>query len=58
MTRFIAQLNDGSFINIPANSMAFDNNSILVYHESFLVAYLDVAAVVVAHLSDKAGEAK
>lgn len=53
MTRFIAQLNDGSFLNIPADTMQIDGTSMTVYNGGKLVAYLDMSTVLCAHLSDK-----
>jgi hypothetical protein len=54
VTKFIAQLNDGSFININADEMVLEDTSIRVFRSGKLVAYLDVGACIVAHLSEKA----
>lgn len=54
MTRFIAQLNDGSFVNILADEMKMGDNCITVFRDGKLVAFLDVGVVLTAHLSEKA----
>ena len=46
MKKFIAQLNDNSFINIYADGY------ITVYHGGNLVAFLDVSTVLCAYLSE------
>lgn len=52
MKRFISQLRDGSFINIPADTMEVEKDSILVvYAEKKLVAIVDIDCMVSAHLS-------
>lgn len=53
MTRFIAQLNGESFINIPADEMQFDGAYIAVYRQKNLVALLDVGVVLSAYISEK-----
>lgn len=53
MKRFVAQLNDGGYINIPAESMSLDDVYIKVYHNGELVAFLDVSVVLCAHVSEK-----
>lgn len=55
MKRFIATLNGGSFINIPADRMVFnhDSNMVMVYNGQALVACVDVSVVITAHISDK-----
>jgi hypothetical protein len=53
MTRFIAQLNGESFINIPADEMLFDGAYIAVYRQKNLVALLDVGVVLSAYISEK-----
>ena len=53
MKRFIAQLNDGNFINIPADSMKLLDCYITVYSGLTLVAFVDVSTVLCAHISDK-----
>lgn len=56
MKRFIAQLRDGSFINIPADSMAKEESTLLVYADNRLVAVVDIDCTVSAHLSGEKGE--
>ena len=53
MKRFVAQLNDGSFINIRADKMELVDNSIRVYCSDELVGYVDVSCVLTAHFSEK-----
>lgn len=50
MKRFVAQLNDGSYINVPADTMQILDNAILVRCGSELVAYVDLGAIVSAHI--------
>lgn len=50
MKRFIAVLNDGSFINISASRMELTEDIITVYDGNELVAYLDTSAVIAAHI--------
>ena len=52
MKKFIAQLNDNSFINIYADEMKLDDNHITVYNGGKLVAFLDVSTVLCAYLSE------
>ena len=54
MKKFIAQLNDCSFINISADEMMLEDNCIRVYCEGKLVAFLDVSIILSAYLSEKA----
>lgn len=53
MNRFYAQLNDGSFVNVSASEMVLEDNSIRVYRDGKLVAFLDISVVLSAHLSEK-----
>lgn len=53
MKRFIAILNDNSFINIPATRMELKENSIIVWEENDLVAFVDVSVILCAHISEK-----
>lgn len=50
MKRFIAVLNDGSFINISASRMELTEDIIIVWDGAELVAYLDTSAVIAAHI--------
>lgn len=53
MRKFIAQLNGGDYVNIPADEMKLQDGEITVYRNGELVAYLDTGVVLVAHISDK-----
>lgn len=53
MTRFTAQLNDMSYINVKADRMELIDNMIYVRDGNNLVAIIDISAVVAAHLSEK-----
>ena len=56
MKRFIALLNDGSFVNVPATRMEIVDDSIRVWDGGDLVAYLDVGVVLSAHMSERKQE--
>lgn len=54
MKKFIAQLRDGSYINIPADTMEVEReNWLAVYADKRLVAIVDVDCLVSAHLSSE-----
>lgn len=53
MKRFIAQLDDGSHINVPADHMEVKDNAIYVRNGQELVAWLDIGCVATAHMSEK-----
>lgn len=53
MKRFIAILNDGSFINVPATRMAISEETIVAFDGECPVAYVDVGFTLTAHLSDR-----
>ena len=53
MRRFIATLNDGSFINIPATKMKLVEDMVQVYEYDDLIALVDISAVVTAHMSER-----
>lgn len=53
MKKFIAQLNGGDFINIPADEMKLEDDVIAVYCNGKLVAWLDTGVILCAHLSGK-----
>lgn len=57
MKRIIVQLNDGSHINIPADRMERDGDYLIAFSGDKMVAFLDVSAVVVAHMSEKVAAA-
>lgn len=56
MKRFIAVLNDGSFINVPATRMEVVNDSIIAYDGNTTVAYADIGFTLTAHISDRKDE--
>lgn len=56
MKRFVAQLNDTSFVNVAADSMRLEDNALCVYAGDQLVAYLDTSCVLCAHLSERCCE--
>ncbi len=59
MKRFIAILNDGSFVNVPATRMEINDTSIIAYDGDKIVAYTDMGFTLTAHISDrKDNEAK
>lgn len=53
MKRFVAQLNGGDYINIPADRMEINDSFILAYQGNSLVAVLDVSVVLSAHIGEK-----
>jgi hypothetical protein len=53
MKRFVAVLNDCSFINIPASHMEKEDNALLVWNENNLVAYIETGAVISAHIGER-----
>ena len=54
MKRFIATLNDGSFINVPATRMEItEGESIIVYNGNDLVAYVAIGFALAARIEDK-----
>ena len=53
MKRFVATLNDMSYINTPADRMEVRDNMIWVWDGSQLVAMVDVSAVICAHVSER-----
>lgn len=57
MTRFIAELNGGDHINIPADRMEMQEEGgvLMVYRGQELVAFVDLSAVVTAHISERSG---
>ena len=48
-------MNDGSFINVEATRMEIVDDAIHVYQDKDLVAYVDLCAVVHAHISERGG---
>lgn len=57
MKRIIVQLNDGSHINIPADRMERDGDYLIAFSGDKMVAFIDVSAVIVAHMSEKGAAA-
>ena len=55
MKRFTVTMNDGSFINVEATRMEIVDDAIHVYQDKDLVAYVDLCAVVHAHISERGG---
>ena len=53
MKRFIAQLNDMSFINIQADRMELVDNMLHVWSGGGLVAIVDISCIVSAHIREK-----
>jgi len=53
MKRFVAQLNDGSYVNISADRMEIEDCAIRVYCAGELVAFLDISCVLVARMDDR-----
>ena len=58
MKRFIAVLNDGSFINVPATRMEIKDEAILVYDGTEVVVYADVGFTLSAYISDRKDDGK
>ena len=54
MRRFVAQLNGGEYMNIPADSMEVIDSMVYAYRDGKLVALVELTAVITAHLSEKA----
>ena len=52
MKRFVANLNDGSFVNVTADRMQIQDNGIFVYCGQEPVAYLDISCVLMARLDE------
>lgn len=53
MRRFIAILNDGSFINVPATKMVITDDNIIAYNGNEVVAYADIGFTLTAHIRDR-----
>ena len=53
MKRFIAILNDGSFVNVPATRMEIKGDEIIAYDRDQVVAYADKGFTLTAHISDR-----
>ena len=48
MNRFIVQLNDGGFMNIPADRMELKENFLFAWRGTELIAMVDISAVICA----------
>lgn len=53
MKRITILLNGGEHVNIPADRMEMAENALLAWNGTELVAYVDIGAVICAHLSEK-----
>lgn len=53
MNRFVAILNGGESINIPAERMVKEDNYLYVWRGDKMVAIVDISAVVCAYISEK-----
>lgn len=52
MSKFVAQLNDGSYINTPADTMVVKENMLFAYKEGKLVALVDLGAQISARIEN------
>ena len=50
--RFVATLNDQSFINVPADRMEVRENLLWVWNGKNLVAMVEITAIICARLSE------
>ena len=53
MKRFIAELNDNSYVNITADRMVLEDETIRVFCEGELVAFLDISCVLIARMDER-----
>ena len=53
MKIFTAILNDGAYINVEATRMELTEIAVIVYNGNEPVAYIDLGAVISAHISGK-----
>ena len=53
MKRCNIVLNGGSYINVAADRMEKEENMIYVWDENSLVAVVDIAVILSAHISEK-----
>lgn len=53
MKRFIAILNDQSYVNVSATRMEMVDNAIRVWNGDELVAFIDVSVILSAHISER-----
>ena len=52
MKKFIAMLNDGSYVNISADEMKYEGEYVFAYDHGYLVAMLDVSVVLTAYIRE------
>lgn len=53
MKRFNAFMNDGTYINVAATRMELVENTIRVWNDNEFVAFVDISAVLTAHISER-----
>lgn len=53
MKKFVTILNDGSHINVEATRMELTEIAVIAYNGNEPVAYIDLGAVISAHISGK-----
>lgn len=53
MKRFIAILNDSSYVNVPADRMTISDDGIIAWDGENPVAYVDIGFALTAHISDR-----
>ena len=56
MTKFIAWLNDGSYINVKADRMIKEDNMLYAHNGGELVAAVEIDAVIAAYLGERKEE--
>lgn len=52
MKRFVALLNDSSYINITADEMKYEGEYVFAYDNGYLVAMLDISVVLTAYIRE------
>ena len=52
MARFVANINDGSYINLSATKMDIKEDMIYVYNEDRLVALVDNSVILTARIDE------
>ena len=52
MARFVANINDGSYINLSATKMDIKEDMIYVYNEDRLVALVDISVILTARIDE------
>lgn len=51
--RFVAHLNDGSYINVPADRMEEKENVLRAWNGTRMMAVVEVTAVISAHMAER-----